>query len=249
MPSIDTHFLDLAMDLNCNVFIESGTFRGESFLKAIESGYFERVYTVEIDRELYKSVANFFPKSKRYQVFWGRSQEVFVLDIFPLCKPDDRIYFFLDGHYSAGNTGGASELCPLLPEIEAIRKACPTQAIVIVIDDTDDLGRRDDNIPGFSWPSREEVEQALLGFDIDFHILDYTGKDPQWTKAYRGILIYSYSTPSDAWQLTHIEATFAGSNRKLIKKFRHSTIQLKSSRAAKLIRIQFGKLLSYLINK
>lgn len=191
MPTIALQILEIARDTQCNVFIESGTGRGESFQKALESSIFERCYTVELLRSFYKGVASRYPARANRQVFLGESHKVFREQIFPLCSVEDRIFFWLDGHFSGGHTGGRALSQPLLYELGVIRRFCPSKSLVIAIDDTNDFGRSDLEYPGHNWPTRDEVETAVARINPDFVCLDYTGKGPL-QKVFRGVLVFSY---------------------------------------------------------
>lgn len=191
MPTIAPQILEIARDTQCNVFVESGTLRGHSFLRALRSGIFERCYTVEIVPALHKSIAARYSVQPSRQVFLGESHKVFRKQIFPLCSAKDRIFFWLDGHYSAGPTGGANLPCPLLKELEVIRQWCPSRLLVIAIDDTNDFGMRSSETPGLNWPTRAEVEAAAYRINPNFVCLDYTGKGPL-QKVFRGVLVFSY---------------------------------------------------------
>lgn len=181
--------LKLAENKNCNVFIESGTYDGASFKIASESGLFERCYSVEIKQRLYQGLMTRYPEKPDRKVFLGRSHEIFVEQIFPLCQLSDRIFFWLDGHYSKGKTGGAEYPCPLLDELRAIKEYCPTTSVVIAIDDTDDFDRKDLNVPGLNWPTETQVNTAAYQINPSFFRLDLTrGRH----KLERGILVFSY---------------------------------------------------------
>ena len=184
---IPPYVLALAQDLDCNVFIESGTFHGDTYHRAIESGYFECVYTTEVAEHFYRSAYELYP----HGAYWGKSYAVFQSDIFPLCKPDDRIFFWLDGHYCGAGSGGQDELCPLLKELEAIREWCPTKAIVIAIDDVKNFGRQS-KTPGFAWPTKDQIMLAAFRIRRDFAVLELALR--------RGILLFAYREPSGAWK-------------------------------------------------
>jgi len=213
VPAIHPHVLKLAQDLGCNVFIESGTYYGTTYRRTVESGYFERVYSVEIVEQLYRNARKLYDENGPYRVFLGKSHAVFVSNIFPQCGPNDRIFFWLDGHYSRGVTGGAERPCPLLDELIAIRDACPTQSVVIAIDDTDDFGRQDANTPGLIWPSRDDVERIAFQINSSFVVLDYTGKDSNLSKIYRGVLIFAFRKSSAVWRSTHVSSATAEASR------------------------------------
>lgn len=196
MPAIAPQILKIAKRTKCNVFIESGTWIGHSFQKAIKSGIFERCYTVEIVPRFYKTVTALYKTRPSQQVFLGKSHEVFQRRIFPLCSSKDRIFFWLDGHHSggvtwAGGTGGRDSPCPLLAELKAIHKHCPSSSLVIAIDDADDFGRVSSKVPGHNWPTRAEIDAAAYRINPNFASLDYTGGG-SLQKIYRGVLVFSY---------------------------------------------------------
>ncbi|MDQ7025244.1 MAG: hypothetical protein Q9P44_06755 [Anaerolineae bacterium] len=204
MPLLDDEILAIAVATECNVFVESGTFYGQTFARIIESGLFERCYSVEIQQHLYENLQNQFPTTRQQQVFLGTSYEQFVQSIFPLCDADDTLFFWLDGHFSAGETGGAEFPCPIIDELQSIAQHCPTSKVVIAIDDTDDLGRKDSGVAGYNWASRAEIEAAAQAISPDLHLIDYTGDSDSLPKINRGVLIFSYR-PVDAKQLELIQ--------------------------------------------
>ena len=194
MPAITPQILKIAKDARCNVFIESGTCLGQSFQIALKSGIFKRCYSVEIAVGLYKEVAIKYPTRPNQQVFLGKSHEIFKECIFPLCSSKDRIFFWLDGHFSGsatrtGRTRGRNSPCPLLAELEIIRQHCPSSSLVIAIDDTDDFGRRSSKVPGHNWPTRAEVDAATYKINPNFVCLDYTGEGTL-QKLHRGVLVF-----------------------------------------------------------
>lgn len=191
MPQMTNEILSIAWDTDCNVFIESGTFYGTTYRQALDTGIFQQVYSVEIQDGLYNELIQKFKQTDRQRIFHGDSRQVIGEKILPLCGADDRIFFWLDGHFSGGPTGGGDTECPLLGELEAIQKAAPSASLVIAIDDTDDFGRRDEAVQGLNWPTREQIEALLYQINPDFHCLDFTGQG-QYERQARGVLVYSY---------------------------------------------------------
>lgn len=236
MPPISSEMLAIAKDAGCNVFVESGTYMGVSFRRALRSQIFERCYSVEIVPELYRSVARAYPEKPSRKVFLGRSHEVFRDQVLPLCSPSDRIFFWLDGHFSGGDTGGAEFPCPLLEELEAIREHCPTESIVIAIDDTDDFGRKNANVLAWNWPTRAEIEDAARSINRDFFCLDYTGAEHR-RKVHRGALVFSTHQPSSRYYRQHCEDETSITIFATPKPFRghHSIIQCNAIRSWKLL--------------
>jgi hypothetical protein len=212
VPIIADNMLAIAKATHCNVFIESGTFYGQTFGRAIASGVFERCYSIEIQQHLHDRLQKEFLPSAKQQVFLGASYEQFKQSVFPLCTADDVLFFWLDGHFSAGETGGAEFRCPLIDELETIAASCPTKKVVIAIDDTDDLGRKDPTVAGLNWPTRAEIEAGAQSISPRLHIIDYTGSGTL-PKINRGILIFSYM-PVDTTQLPHIHVPVTSSASK-----------------------------------
>ena len=196
MPAITHQILRVARDARCNVFIESGTCLGQSFQIALKSGIFERCYSVEIAVGLYKEIAIKYPTQPNQQIFLGKSHKIFKECVFPLCSPKDRIFFWLDGHFSGsatrtGRTRGRNSPCPLLIELETIRQHCPSSSLVIAIDDADDFGRQSSKVPGHNWPTRAEVDTAIYKINPNFVCVDYTGGGTL-QKLHRGVLVFLY---------------------------------------------------------
>jgi len=136
MSSINYNFLK-KIDANIKeypIFVETGTFQGDTVL-AMEK-YFERLYTIEIKKKFYSKVKSKYTGNK-IKFFLGDSADMLnkVVDML-----DDNTVFFLDGHYSSGNTGRGKKDTPLLEELECITSKFKYKAIII-IDDSRLFGR------------------------------------------------------------------------------------------------------------
>ena len=108
MPSINLHFLK---QLQCDYknypnFIETGTYMGGTILHMEQ--YFSKLYTIEIKKQFYENVKNKY-KGDKINFYLGDSGEV-LTKILP--NINGRSIFFLDGHWSAGNTGKGVKDCP-----------------------------------------------------------------------------------------------------------------------------------------
>jgi hypothetical protein len=130
MPSLDKQFL-LALKedyTKYNNFIESGTFYGETTL-AMEP-FFNKLYTVEIKQEFYTNFKNNY-KGNKIEIFLGESSDIFT-EILPSIQTPS--IFFLDGHWSCGNTGKGKKDCPLYEELTSIINNFKYKAIIIIDD-------------------------------------------------------------------------------------------------------------------
>lgn len=89
--------LALAKKYKIKVFVETGTYLGDT--TAAVAKYFEKIYTFEISEELVKLAKDRFQNQKNIEIIQGDSG-LELKNI--LSKINDKVIFWLDGHYSAG---------------------------------------------------------------------------------------------------------------------------------------------------
>jgi hypothetical protein len=113
---------------DCKIFIETGTYLGDSCAAALELG-FEKVMTVEEDANMFnRAKANLTSlltedHQKKLQMFLGNSRER-MPEI--LAQVNSRALFWIDAHYMDG--------APAFVELEYISKH-PIKNHVIIVDD------------------------------------------------------------------------------------------------------------------
>ena len=115
-----------------DVFIETGTFRGETVANVKD--IFDTVISIEIVDALYQAAHNQFKPFPNVEIIKNDC----VLELPKLIEQynDKKIVFFLDGHYSAGVTGKNDKDVPLLDELKVINDSYK-QECLIIIDDAD----------------------------------------------------------------------------------------------------------------
>jgi hypothetical protein len=110
-----------------STFIETGTLHGESV--ALMRGIFPICHTIELNESFYKHASTFFAAS---DITFHHGDSTTVLrTLLPTIK--EPAFFFLDAHFSSGETARGSLDCPLLEELSLIEKR--SYRDIIVIDD------------------------------------------------------------------------------------------------------------------
>lgn len=163
MPSIDKNFIEQVVSKveknlsEFNTFVETGTYRGDTSAMAMH--LFEKVYTIEVDSNLYNNAIRRFNGSN-VEVLNGDSIDVLV-QLLP--NINSRIIFWLDGHNSGPGTGVGKIDFPILEELKQIDNNLVESGAIIMIDDIRLLGSGhpfeiDDSLKSLT------VEQILNSF-------------------------------------------------------------------------------------
>ena len=111
--------LDLKNALSLNVFIETGTYMGDTAIWA--SDHFDNVITIEASEEIYKS------QNKKYGIKYilGDSSNLLKQII------SENSLIYLDAHYSGGTTFNTY---PLIEELNGINSS-ELENLSIIVDD------------------------------------------------------------------------------------------------------------------
>jgi hypothetical protein len=130
MPSLNKIFLNLLQDdyKKYNCFIETGTLNGGTIF-ALEP-YFNKLYTIEFNEKYYINTKNKYQGNK---INFILGDSAVVLEKL-LPNITDNCIFFLDGHWSGGDTGRSNKDCPLNEEITHINNLFTNEAIIIIDD-------------------------------------------------------------------------------------------------------------------
>lgn len=112
-----------------NVFIETGTYHGDT-VAAIRDLY-ARVISIEVDETLYRKACARFAADKNICIVQGDCAQELPMILAALQEP---AVFWLDGHYSGGETGKGEVEDPILISLNQI-EAHPIRNHVIFVDD------------------------------------------------------------------------------------------------------------------
>lgn len=112
------------------VFVETGSYLGDGIQAALEAG-FQRVISIELSDKYYALCKARFANDERVTIVQGDSALMLGDIISQISTP---ITFWLDGHYSAGDTAQGIVMIPLLQELQAIG-AHTIKGHTVLIDD------------------------------------------------------------------------------------------------------------------
>lgn len=111
-------------------FIETGSYLGNGIQNAIDAG-FEFIYSIELSDKYFNICKDKFKNNNNVNIIKGDSCEL----LFDLIKNiDEPITFWLDGHYSCGDTALGKYWAPLIQELEQIKNH-HIKTHTIIIDD------------------------------------------------------------------------------------------------------------------
>ena len=116
------------------IFVETGTYRGD-MVEAMKP-LFEKIYSIELSEQLCDAARKRFQADRHVELIHGDSGKELGRIMERIDRP---ALFWLDGHYSAGETARGEHETPVREELEHIFRA-PDLGHVIVIDDARAFG-------------------------------------------------------------------------------------------------------------
>ena len=142
-----------AKRFSINIFIETGTYLGDT-VKAVKKN-FKEIYSIELNKMLYLTAKQKFVKYKHINIILGDSSKK-LPEI--LSKLDGPCLFWLDAHYSGGNTSKANVETPVTKELRCILNH-PNKNHVILIDDAHDFTGKND------YPTIPELKEIVNHYE------------------------------------------------------------------------------------
>jgi len=136
-------------------FVETGSWHGDGVWCARHAG-FDSVRSIELSPSLFQQCVNRFKDDNRVKLYQGDSGASLGSVIADINEP---ITFWLDAHYSEGDTAKGPCMTPLLQELEAIAKH-HVKGHVILIDD-----HRNFSTDMFGGVTEDQVKAAIRKID------------------------------------------------------------------------------------
>lgn len=163
----------LAEDLNLfDTFIESGTLTGNTTFEMAK--YFQKVHTIELSEYYYNEFEKSLNEShKNITSRLGDSSKV-IPDILKSLTTKSNCIFFLDGHWSSGDTAKGEKDCPLIEECVGIDKTYKAKKGIVIIDDYRLFGTKINE----DW--KEITQESILKSFNKFKIIKETVYDDKY---------------------------------------------------------------------
>ena len=150
--------LDLRDRLGLRRAVETGTYYGHT--TAVLAGMFDEVVTVERADEFYERARQLLEPLSNVRQVKGHSGDA----LRSLDTPAGGTLYWLDAHWSGGETAGSDDPCPLIAELDAIGAGDPNDCLLI--DDAREFAAPPDD----RWPTLVEVFDAVRHDRSDHYV-------------------------------------------------------------------------------
>ena len=148
------------------MFVETGSYIGLGIIAAIDVG-FPQIRSIELSERYFDICTERFKKNSNIKIFQGDSSLI-LFDVIKDIK--EKITFWLDGHYSGGNTAMGQQSSPLLLELEQIKRHDIKDHIILINDLR--CWSKDNPEIGFG---EEEIKEKLYEINSNYKILHEDG--------------------------------------------------------------------------
>jgi hypothetical protein len=148
-----------ARSFGISTLVETGTFEGQ-MIQAVRND-FRTIYSLELDPELNRRARVRFADARHIILLHGDSGAV-LKSLLPDVR--EACVFWLDAHYSGGQTIRADKESPIQEELEAISGRSSQYDDVILIDDASDFGAGD--YPALDWIRTWAATHGYREFEI-----------------------------------------------------------------------------------
>jgi hypothetical protein len=129
MPSLTFEEVTRFSEFKPKVFIETGTYLGDTINNMLP--YFDKLYSIELSPHYTEISKNRFKNNNNVSIITGDSSEV-LNSLSKLVK--ESVFFWLDGHWSGGNTARGKKDCPLIEELNEIMTNFKSKCVVAIDD-------------------------------------------------------------------------------------------------------------------
>lgn len=157
-----------------DIFIETGTYLGETVDMVMETGLYKKIHSIELNDDLYNDLLKKYKNVESLYLWHGDSIDHLKSIVRNLEGPAT---FWLDAHASGSLEGGKSGGSPVLDELDIIASS-PFKDHTIIIDDCRLFGSAE-----WSGVSKEDAIAKIMSINPEYkiHYLDgHAPKDVLW---------------------------------------------------------------------
>ncbi len=112
-----------------SVFIETGTYYGGSIVAV--NHLFKKIYSIELSKELFLLAVDKFKHNKKIFIIHGDSALELPKILNDIHEP---VLFWLDGHYSGGETALGDKETPIMEELQIIFSRNNSKDVILIDD-------------------------------------------------------------------------------------------------------------------
>lgn len=155
----------LRQQFSLRTFVETGTYQGGTAVWA--ASCFEQVITIEASETIYQQTSSQYAEIANIKFLFGNSREVLTQIVPTLQQP---ALFWLDGHWSGGQTYGEKDECPVPDEIKILNTS-PSDHFVLIDDAR--LFTSPPQLPHKidEWPAIDQVIDLINGGPYEKYIV------------------------------------------------------------------------------
>ena len=167
MPQLRIEYLDKYSDKK--VFVESGTYEGDTVQTAIDFG-FEEIHSIELLDKYYEMAKERFKNYPQVKIWKGDSPDILREEIIPNLK--HQATFWLDAHRSGKLEVPGSEkygACPLVYEVTEIGKSAIKNHVIFADD------HRLFDTQGWDFLKKSDYIDAVMAINSNYKFVNLDG--------------------------------------------------------------------------
>lgn len=111
------------------ILIETGTYKGD--MVEAQKKRFKKIISIELGADLFENAKKRFRNNRNVLIVKGDSGKVLPKILLDINSP---VIFWLDGHYSAGETAKGDKECPIFEELDSILSSKKFNHILLIDD-------------------------------------------------------------------------------------------------------------------
>jgi hypothetical protein len=141
---------EYAKRFSIRTLVETGTYCGD--MVNATKNIFGKIFSVELDKTFYEQAKKKFAKFAHISIIQGDSSEVLPYILAEVTQP---CLFWLDAHYSGGNTAKGDIETPIMRELRLIFDRAHGEQVILIDDARAFVGQND-------YPTLEQLRTFVL---------------------------------------------------------------------------------------